>query len=147
MRAYDALLRLATIETDARSRAVAEALEAEAAAKAAIKRHDAMVLAERQAAEASPEALGAFGSFYVRATRDRARLQLAVKLRGDAVAQAREALTLAMTEQRKMERLIELEREREALAEAHRERLALDEAATLRHAQAGRSRSGSSKPG
>ena len=147
MRAYDALLHLATIETDARSRAVAEALEAQVAAEAALKRHDAMVLSERQAAEASPEALSAFGSFYVRANRDRARLQAALKIRGDAVAQAREALTLARTEQRKMERLIELEQEREALAQAHRERLALDEAATLRHAQAGRSRSASSKAG
>lgn len=147
MRAYDALLRLATIETDARSRAVAEALDAQAAAEAALKHHDAMVLSERQAAEASPEALSAFGSFYVRANRDRARLQAALKIRGDAVAQAREALTLAMTEQRKMERLIELEQEREALTQAHRERLALDEAATLRHAQARRSQAGSSKPG
>lgn len=140
MRAYKALLRLAVMETDARSRAVAEALAAQGAAAEALRRHDAMVIRERQTAEGSPEALRAFGAFFVRATKDRAGLLALLEDRQEAVARARNALTHAMTEQRKMERLIELQEEREALAEAQRERLALDEAATLRHAQAVRSK-------
>jgi|688.fasta_scaffold449485_2 flagellar export protein FliJ len=138
MRAYQALLRLATIETETRSRLLSEALQAEATAGLALRRHDEFVLKEREAAMQSHEALIAFASFYQRAGRDRASLLTALRQSGEAVAQARETLAAAAAEQFKIERLIKWREEREALAEARRERDALDEASTLRHARAGR---------
>lgn len=140
MRAYRALLRLATINTETLSRLLYEAQNAEALAERALHQHDETVLKEREAARQSHEALIAFASFYLRACRDRASLLDALKKRGEAVAQARETLIAAATEQLKIERLMKLHEQRQALAEMRRERAALDEAATIRHGGAGRSK-------
>ncbi len=135
LRAFRALLSLAKAETETRARVLADAERAVAAAKAHIETHDAGVQRERAAAQADGDSLMAYGAFFKRAQAQRQTLALRLGAAETYADFARNAVTAAMVEQKKLENVVEQAEDREEEKREAAVRAQLDEAATLRYAR------------
>lgn len=132
-KALGTLVRTRELELAERRRAVAEIERQAERIRAEIERLEAHVAAERAALGDTPDALNAFHAYAEAVRVERARLHLELAGAERRIERAREAVTEAFREQKKLEIALGAEREREAVEASRRETAVQDESAIQRH--------------